>query len=139
MGTSRHGEDLIGNIQATKAKQTFLDMPREVLNKLTDDVYNVAEHFAVENFPVDGPVPNAERQNPYAKLMQIQNVAIAIQKRNVVSKDEVYQEDLQATPKGPQSDSATRNWFAQPDSTARAWKVFPSGFFRPLCRRYVVP
>lgn len=38
---SVHGEDLSGNNQATKAKQAFLDMPREVLNKLTDDVYNV--------------------------------------------------------------------------------------------------
>ena len=36
-------QDLSGDLQANKAKQasSFLDMPREVLNTLTDDVYNV--------------------------------------------------------------------------------------------------
>ena len=93
---SLHREDLSENIQATKAKQAFLDMPREVLNKFTEDVYNVvSKYFAVQKFLV----PNAEKQNPYAKLMQIQNVAIAIHTRNVISKDEVDQEALQATPK----------------------------------------
>ena len=43
MGTSRpnvslFGADLRGNTQATKAKQAFLDLPREVLNKLSTDV-----------------------------------------------------------------------------------------------------
>lgn len=35
------------------------------------------------------PVPNAEKHNPYGKLIQIQNLAIAIQSRNVISKDKV--------------------------------------------------
>ncbi len=78
--------DLSGDIQTTKAKQAFNDMPREVLNKLSADVHNIFwEHFLLENFPV----PNREKQNPYAKLMQIQNLVIAIQSRNVISKDDI--------------------------------------------------
>ncbi len=66
---SLRGEDLSRDAHATKAKQAFLDMPREVLNKLTDEIYTiVSEAFAVENFTV----PNSEKQNPFAKLMRIQ-------------------------------------------------------------------
>ena len=48
---SLKGEDLSRDSQATKAKQTFLEMPSEVLNKLTDEIYTiVSEAFAVETF-----------------------------------------------------------------------------------------
>jgi hypothetical protein len=81
---SLRGEDLSADLQATKAKQTFLDMPREVLNKLTDEVYTiVSEYFAVEHFSI----PNTDKQNQYAKLMRIQSLAVAIQTRIVILED----------------------------------------------------
>ncbi len=61
-------------------------MPREILNKLSTDVHNVfGELILQENFRV----PNREKENPYWELMQIQNMAIAIQSRNVILKDDV--------------------------------------------------
>ena len=60
---SLKGEDSSRDAHATKAKQAFLDMPREVLNKLTDIYTIVSEAFAVENFLI----PNSEKQKPICK------------------------------------------------------------------------
>ena len=38
---SLKGEDLSRDHQATKAKQAFLDMPREVLIKLSNEIYTI--------------------------------------------------------------------------------------------------
>ena len=75
-----------GNAQATNAKQAFLDMPRGFLNESTADVANdFWKYFITGNFPVT----NGEKENPYKNMMQIQNMIIAIQTRNVISNDEV--------------------------------------------------
>ena len=83
---SLKGEDLSWDLQATKAKQAFLDMTREVLNKLSNEMAaSVSEHFTLEHFPC----PNSEKHNQYAKLIRIQNLAVAIQGRIVISEDEI--------------------------------------------------
>ena len=65
---SLRGEDLSWNQQATKAKQVFLEMPREVLNKLCDEMTTIiSEYFTLEHFPC----PNSERNNPFAKLIRM--------------------------------------------------------------------
>ena len=83
---SLRGEDLSWDPQATKAKQAFLDMPREVLIKLVDQMAEIfSEHFTLENFQC----PNSEKLSHYAKLFRIQNLMICIQTRTVQSEDEV--------------------------------------------------
>ena len=47
---SLRGEDLSFNQRAIKAKEVFLQMPREVLNKLCDEMSTIfSEYFTMDN------------------------------------------------------------------------------------------
>ena len=77
---SLRGEDLSFNQRAIKAKEVFLQMPREVLNKLCDEMFTTfSEYFTMENYPC----PNTERNNPFAKLIRIQKLIAGMQARIV--------------------------------------------------------
>ena len=99
---SLRGEDLSSNQRAIKAKNVFLQMPREVLNKLCDELTTVfSEYFTLEHFPC----PNSERNNPLGKLICIQKLIVATQARIVISEDGIDKliripEDDLAAPKG---------------------------------------
>ena len=61
-------------------------MPREVLNKLCDELTTVfSEYFTLEHFPG----PNSERNNPLIKLIRIQKLIVATQTSIVISEDDV--------------------------------------------------
>ena len=83
---SLRGEDLSFNQRATKAKEVFLQMPREVLNKLSDEMFTIfSENFTMENYPC----PSTERNNPFAKLIRMQKLIVGLQTRTVSSEDEI--------------------------------------------------
>ena len=72
------------NQRALKAKEVFLQMPREVLNKLCDEMFTIfSEYFTMEHYPC----PNTERNNPFAKLIRIQKLIAGTQTRIVTSED----------------------------------------------------
>jgi hypothetical protein len=80
--TSLTGADLESDDQAAALKQAFINFPNGALQMAIAELFKKCkEKFMVENFPV----PHEESENPLKKMMQMQQLMVAIQTRIVLS------------------------------------------------------